>query len=76
MRILVTGATGFIGSQVCRELVARGIEVCALIRPSEAPLRLQDLAPRLTFLEHDLFLPTPGARPDCPPGCSSVPAAC
>lgn len=30
MNILVTGATGFIGSHLCHELVRRGYDVCAL----------------------------------------------
>ena len=33
MKVLVTGANGFIGSHVCRELVARGAEVRAVRRP-------------------------------------------
>lgn len=32
MRVLVTGANGFIGSHVCEALVARGYEVRALVR--------------------------------------------
>ncbi|HET8978953.1 MAG TPA: NAD-dependent epimerase/dehydratase family protein [Solirubrobacteraceae bacterium] len=38
-RTLVTGATGFIGSHVARLLVARGDEVCALVRPGSDPAR-------------------------------------
>jgi nucleoside-diphosphate-sugar epimerase len=40
MRILVTGATGFIGRHLCDRLVARGDEVVALVRwpETEAPL--------------------------------------
>jgi GDP-4-dehydro-6-deoxy-D-mannose reductase len=33
VKIVVTGATGFIGSHMARRLVARGDEVCAWIRP-------------------------------------------
>ncbi len=36
MRVIVTGATSFIGSHVVQELVSRGFEVCALIRPNSA----------------------------------------
>jgi nucleoside-diphosphate-sugar epimerase len=32
MKVLVTGATGFIGSHVCRDLLARGVQVRALMR--------------------------------------------
>jgi len=38
MRVLVTGASGFIGSALCRALVARGDEVAALVRrPGSEP---------------------------------------
>ncbi len=33
MKILVTGASGFIGSRLCRRLVAEGHEVVAVVRP-------------------------------------------
>ena len=36
MKVFVTGATGFIGGQLTRQLVARGHEVVALVR-SPAP---------------------------------------
>src|SRR6266540_3318633 len=39
MKVLVTGATGLLGSAIARELVARGHEVRALVRPGS------DLAP-------------------------------
>lgn len=34
MRVLVTGSTGFLGSQLCRALVQRGAQVVAFHRPS------------------------------------------
>ena len=34
MRVIVTGATSFIGSHAVQALVSQGFEVCALIRPN------------------------------------------
>jgi nucleoside-diphosphate-sugar epimerase len=36
MRILVTGATGFVGTALVRQAMAAGHDVCALVRPSGA----------------------------------------
>lgn len=36
MRVIVTGATSFIGSHAVQALVNQGFEVCALIRPNSA----------------------------------------
>ncbi len=47
MRILITGASGFVGTTLCRELVARGHAVRAAVRsagsPGTAPLELQQV---------------------------------
>lgn len=40
MRVLVTGATGFVGRSLVRALAARGDEVAALTRSPESALRL------------------------------------
>jgi dihydroflavonol-4-reductase len=43
-RILITGATGFLGREVCRRLVARGARVRALLRPGATPESAGDAA--------------------------------
>lgn len=47
MRILVTGGSGFIGSHVCRVLLASGCEVAILVRPRSSLWRLEDVLDRL-----------------------------
>ncbi len=47
-RILVTGATGFIGTALCRDLKARGFQVSGTVRA---------LGPALNLVDHDLFDP-------------------
>ena len=42
MRVLVTGATGFVGGNLARELSQRGNEVLALVRSGSSTLTIQD----------------------------------
>lgn len=53
MKILVTGATGFLGSHVCRELIRCGYRVTALRRSSSNPEILNGL--NLEFRTGDLL---------------------
>jgi nucleoside-diphosphate-sugar epimerase len=54
MRIFITGATGFLGSYLAADLVARGQDVVALVRPGSDLWRLAELRPRLRIVEGSL----------------------
>lgn len=54
MRVLVTGATGFIGSHLTRSLVQHGYDVYALVRPGADLWRIADVAPSLQIVPGDL----------------------
>jgi nucleoside-diphosphate-sugar epimerase len=54
MRVLVTGASGFIGSHVTRQIVQEGHEVSAIILPGESTGRLTDVVNRLSIVSLDL----------------------
>ncbi|MGD0693675.1 MAG: NAD(P)-dependent oxidoreductase [Terriglobia bacterium] len=54
MRVLVTGAAGFIGSHVTRRVVQEGHEVWAAILPGESTDRLTDVLDRLSVVAVDL----------------------
>lgn len=43
MRVLVTGANGFVGQNLCAKLIARGIQVRALVRHPSAALQQQNI---------------------------------
>ena len=53
MKLLVTGATGFIGSHLCRALVDRGDQVIALVR---SPNKAKDLPETVEVLHGDLTI--------------------
>ena len=54
MSVLLTGAGGFIGSQVARELLAQGDEVIAVLSPSGSTERIDDIASALSITRADL----------------------
>lgn len=55
MKVLVTGATGFLGSRLCHRLVAEGHDVRAFVRISSSRLALEGLP--LEFVVGDIFDP-------------------
>ncbi len=55
MRLLVTGANGFIGARVAAELAAKGHEVLAQVRPGSRGGRLERLVPGARIVEGDLL---------------------
>lgn len=54
MTVLVTGAAGFVGSHVVRQLVASGAEVAILVRPGSSCRRLEGVLDQVQVLEGDL----------------------
>jgi UDP-glucose 4-epimerase len=54
-RIVVTGATGFVGANVARGMAARGHEVHCLVREGHRPWRLEGLEDALTLHVTDLL---------------------
>lgn len=54
LRVLLTGATGFVGAQVARVLVDAGCDVHAAVRPGTSRERLAGITEHLTILECDL----------------------
>ena len=60
MTTLVTGASGFLGSHVTRQLVTRGEDVRVLLRPSSTNRAIADLS--LEYVTGDLRDPASVAR--------------
>ena len=68
-RALVTGATGYIGSNLAKRLVADGWEVSIIVRPKSGTGVLDALRPSITIHEHDgstesMIQVISNARPD------------
>lgn len=57
MKVFLTGATGFIGSQVARLLIREECTVYALIRPTSNPWRIRDILPSLQVIYDDFVDP-------------------
>lgn len=53
-RVLVTGASGFVGAAVVRQLVAQGRQVAVLLRASSNPWRLAGVLPQLQVIQGEL----------------------
>lgn len=53
-KILITGATGFVGARVARLLVEQGRDVALLVRPESNSRRIDDLLKRCTVLRGDM----------------------
>ncbi len=58
MKVLVTGAAGFIGSHIARQLVRTGHEVHALVRPQTDLWRIEDIRDSLRVVQGDLLDPS------------------
>lgn len=53
-RVLVTGASGFIGSHLIRGLVRAGCSVVGLVRPTSSLWRLEDVIEKITLIRTEL----------------------
>lgn len=54
MRVLITGATGFVGACLARRLLELGHEIHLFVRPESNRWRIADIAHELTFHSVDL----------------------
>ena len=53
-RILVTGASGFVGAAVARQLVSQGREVALMLRETSDTRRIADILNKVTIIRADL----------------------
>jgi UDP-glucose 4-epimerase len=69
-RVIITGATGFVGANLARRLLRDGHEIHALVRPNYADWRIRDIRSDLRLSEvnlqdaESLDLAVKGIRPD------------
>ena len=52
-RALITGATGYIGSNLARRLVTDGWDVSLIVRPGSSTQTIKKIAKYITLHEHD-----------------------
>jgi nucleoside-diphosphate-sugar epimerase len=55
MKVFITGIAGFVGAGVARSLLANGMDVHGLVRPSSDLWRLADITEKVTLHEGDLL---------------------
>ena len=53
-RVLITGATGFVGTNLARRLLSAGHELHCLVRPGHSSWRIEDI--RRDLILHEVFL--------------------
>lgn len=51
---MVTGASGFVGAEVCRKLIEEGYDVVAVVSPFSKPTRLKSIQKKLLIINANL----------------------